>query len=125
MLTESWGDCLGPSDVADNWIWTGLLRPGQITLITAPPKTGKTTLLSHLLAHRQNGTPLLDRPVRARRLQPDRNRRTAVLLLSRPAGMHMRTRSAPPDSYIRPAHNSSVRPDSYIRPVSEIGPQLR
>src|SRR5260370_31889777 len=64
MVTECWGDCLDQADAVDDWIWTGLLRPGQITLMTALPKTGKTTLLSHLLAHRQTGTPLLDRTVR-------------------------------------------------------------
>jgi hypothetical protein len=64
MLTECWGDHLAPTDSANNWIWHGFLRPGQITLMTGLPKTGKTTLLSHILAHRQSGTPLLDRPMR-------------------------------------------------------------
>jgi hypothetical protein len=64
MLTECWGDSLDQDEPVDDWIWPGILRPGQITLMTALPKTGKTTLLSHLLAHRQSGTPLLDRPVR-------------------------------------------------------------
>src|SRR5260221_7248872 len=65
MLIECWGDSLDEPEAVDDWIWPGILRPGQITLMTALPKTGKTTLLSHLLVHRQSGTPLLDRPVRA------------------------------------------------------------
>jgi hypothetical protein len=64
MLTEFWGDHLDPTDAVDDWIWHGFVRPGQITLMTGLPKTGKTTLLSHILAHRQTGTPLLDRPMR-------------------------------------------------------------
>jgi hypothetical protein len=64
MLTEFWGDHLDPTVSADDWIWHGLLRPGQITLMTGLPKTGKTTLLSHILAHRQTGMPLLDRVMR-------------------------------------------------------------
>jgi hypothetical protein len=32
-----------------NWIWEGMLNEGEITLLTALWKVGKTTLLSHLL----------------------------------------------------------------------------
>jgi hypothetical protein len=62
MLTESWGDNLGGGP-SENWLWTGFLGAGLITLLTAFAKTGKTTLLSHFLAHRHTGTPLLDCPV--------------------------------------------------------------
>src|SRR5947207_3300144 len=64
MFIESWGDSDDTQETPNDWIWTGLLRPGQLTLLTALPKTGKTTLLAHLLSHRQSGSPLLDRPVR-------------------------------------------------------------
>jgi hypothetical protein len=52
------------SEAAVEPIWTGFLVPGQITLLTGMWKIGKTTLLSHLLAHRREGGTLLDRPVR-------------------------------------------------------------
>src|SRR5205823_5793557 len=41
-----------------DWIWHGLLAPGKVTLLTSQWKTGKTTLLSLLLAHRDRGEPL-------------------------------------------------------------------
>ncbi len=46
------------------WIWDGLIAPGDMTLFTSVSKTGKTTLLSHLLAHRKDGAPLIGRAVR-------------------------------------------------------------
>src|SRR5947209_11366567 len=67
MLTESWGDSPDAPATQLDWIWNGIIGPGQITLLTGLWKAGKTTLLSHLLAHRQHGTPLLDLPVRAGR----------------------------------------------------------
>src|SRR5207249_590424 len=39
--------------------------PGQITLFSSVPKSGKTTLLSHLLAQRKTGGTLLSRPTTA------------------------------------------------------------
>jgi predicted AAA+ superfamily ATPase len=45
------------------WIWDGLIMPEAITLLTAPEKTGKTTLLSLLLDRRREGRRLLGRPV--------------------------------------------------------------
>jgi hypothetical protein len=45
-----------PSSDADKvaipWIWHGLLAPGKVTLLTSLWKSGKTTLLAHLLAQR-------------------------------------------------------------------------
>jgi hypothetical protein len=38
------------------WLWQGLIAPTQFTLLTSPPKTGKTTLLAALLAKRANET---------------------------------------------------------------------
>lgn len=48
---------------AKRWVWDGLLGPGQITLFTSMWKTGKTTLLAHLLAQRKNGGVLAGRAV--------------------------------------------------------------
>lgn len=47
---------LRPSDLANatsprlSWLWHGYLAPGKVTALISPPKAGKTTLLSHLLA---------------------------------------------------------------------------
>jgi hypothetical protein len=45
------------------WIWDGVIAEGAITLLSAPEKTGKTTLLSLLLDRRREGGLLLGRPV--------------------------------------------------------------
>jgi AAA domain len=61
---------LGPSDVNAgdiNWLWRGYLAAGQITLLTSLWKSGKTTLLSFLLARLQDGTDLLGLSVRPAR----------------------------------------------------------
>jgi AAA domain len=41
------------------WIWDGVIAEGAITLLSAPEKTGKTTLLSLLLDRRREGGLLL------------------------------------------------------------------
>jgi hypothetical protein len=46
------------------WIWDGLVAEDAITLLSAPEKTGKTTLLSLLLDRRRQGGQLLGRAVR-------------------------------------------------------------
>src|SRR6266852_1265497 len=46
------------------WIWDGLVAEKAVTLLSAPEKTGKTTLLSLLLDHRREGGQLLGRTVR-------------------------------------------------------------
>ena len=46
------------------WIWEGLIAEGCITLLCAPEKTGKTTLLSLLLDRRRQGGMLLGKKVR-------------------------------------------------------------
>jgi hypothetical protein len=46
------------------WIWDGLVAENAITLLSAPEKTGKTTLLSLLLDRRRQGGQLLGRAVR-------------------------------------------------------------
>src|SRR5712691_11735476 len=45
------------------WIWDGLVAYEAITLLAAPEKTGKTTLLSLLLDRRRSGGQLLGRTV--------------------------------------------------------------
>jgi hypothetical protein len=46
------------------WIWEGLVAEEAIKLVSAPEKTGKTTLLSLLLDRRREGGQLLGRTVR-------------------------------------------------------------
>jgi hypothetical protein len=46
------------------WIWEGLVAEETVTLLSAPEKTGKTTLLSLLLDRRREGGQLLGRTVR-------------------------------------------------------------
>jgi hypothetical protein len=46
------------------WLWDGLVAEDAITLLAAPEKTGKTTLLSLLLDRRRQGGLLLGRAVR-------------------------------------------------------------
>jgi AAA domain len=47
---------LRPSELARaaqprlSWLWHGYLAPGKVTALISPSKSGKTTLLSHLLA---------------------------------------------------------------------------
>src|SRR5207249_5540967 len=42
----------GEQDRQPRWLWHGLLGPGKLTLLTSLWKSGKTTLLAHLLARR-------------------------------------------------------------------------
>jgi hypothetical protein len=45
------------------WIWEGVVAEGAVTLLSAPEKIGKTTLLSLLLDRRRAGGQLLGRTV--------------------------------------------------------------
>jgi AAA domain len=45
------------------WIWEGVVAAGAVTLLSAPEKVGKTTLLSLLLDRRRAGGELLGRAV--------------------------------------------------------------
>ena len=45
------------------WIWEGILALEAVTLLAAPEKTGKTTLISLLLDRRREGGQLLGRTV--------------------------------------------------------------
>src|SRR5713101_6164079 len=53
------------NDPTRHWIWEGYLAPGQITLFTSVWKSGKTTLLAHLLGRRRAGGELAGKPVSA------------------------------------------------------------
>jgi hypothetical protein len=55
---------LRPSELANeahggmSWLWHGYLAPGKVTALISPPKSGKTTLASHLLARFAQGGQL-------------------------------------------------------------------
>jgi hypothetical protein len=53
-----------PQPRPDHWLWDGVVAYEAITLLSAPEKAGKTTLLSLLLDRRRQGGSLLGRPVR-------------------------------------------------------------
>src|SRR5438445_7353891 len=57
-------DCVQRYDRSIPWIWDGLVAEQAVTLLSAPEKTGKTTLLSLLLDRRREGGQLLGRTVR-------------------------------------------------------------
>lgn len=46
------------------WIWRGLIAPGYVTLLTSLWKSGKTTLIAHLLSQRRQGGKLAGLDVR-------------------------------------------------------------
>ena len=60
---------LRPSELANaaqkhsSWLWHGYLAPGKVTALISPPKAGKTTLASHLLARFAQGGQLAGRAV--------------------------------------------------------------
>src|SRR6267142_6816541 len=41
-----------------SWLWHGYLAPGKVTALVSPAKSGKTTLVSHLLARLAQGGQL-------------------------------------------------------------------
>src|SRR2546429_9965670 len=49
--------------IVTDWLWRGILAPGEFPLLTSQWKTGKTTLLSLLLARMKAGGSLLGLPV--------------------------------------------------------------
>src|ERR1700730_16244236 len=57
-------DCLQTRKERIPWLWDGLVAEDAVTLLSAPEKTGKTTLLSLLLDRRREGGQLLGRTVR-------------------------------------------------------------
>jgi RecA-family ATPase len=57
-------DCVQRRPPAIPWIWDGVIAEEAVTLLSAPEKVGKTTLLSLLLDRRRVGGQLLGRTVR-------------------------------------------------------------
>src|SRR5271166_2599258 len=57
------GELAGAEQRRLSWLWDGYLAPGKITALISPPKSGKTTLLSHLLARFSKGGQLAGRAV--------------------------------------------------------------
>ncbi len=56
---EIWADAIPrAADEPGDWIWQGLIKPGNVTLLTSQWKAGKTTLLSILLGLRVAGAML-------------------------------------------------------------------
>jgi hypothetical protein len=55
-------------DLAALWVWKDFLFTGGITLLTALWKSGKTTVLGHLLLALRDGGEFLGRPVRKARV---------------------------------------------------------
>lgn len=46
------------------WIWEGYIAPGLVSLLTADPKAGKTTLLAHLFHAMENSEEFLGRKIK-------------------------------------------------------------
>jgi predicted ATP-dependent serine protease len=46
------------------WLWQGYVLPSHFTLFTAAPKTGKTTLLFHMMKAIMTGQPCLEQETR-------------------------------------------------------------
>jgi len=65
LLSQGYWDtqAAGFPETAGDWLLPGYLARGNMTLLTSMWKTGKTTLLAHLLARRVNGGTLLGQPV--------------------------------------------------------------
>ncbi len=59
-----WGDELAAAGGTTVWLWDGYLAAGNVTLLTSQWKSGKTTLLSVLLARRESGGQLAGLDVR-------------------------------------------------------------
>jgi AAA domain len=65
---------LRPAELAESqqsdllWLWRGFLAAHKVTALVSPPKSGKTTLLSILLARFGQGGQLADLPVAAARV---------------------------------------------------------
>ncbi len=59
-----WSGGLNPAAPDVPWLWHGYLAPGNITLLTSQWKSGKTTLLSVLLARRAAGGGFGGRPLK-------------------------------------------------------------
>jgi hypothetical protein len=68
LPAEVWGEELASVVRGQtSWLWDGYLAHGNVTLLTGQWKSGKTTLLSILLARRETGGPLAGLAVTAGR----------------------------------------------------------
>jgi hypothetical protein len=63
----SYAELKSAGDASKEWLWQGYLLPGAVTLLTSLWKSGKSTLLSVLLARLQTGGVLGGFPVRSGR----------------------------------------------------------
>jgi archaellum biogenesis ATPase FlaH len=62
---EQWAKQVTESDQPPaGWIWDGFVAQGNLTILTSQWKSGKTTLISMLLARRHNPFPLAGLPVK-------------------------------------------------------------
>lgn len=52
------GELANADQASASWLWQGYLAPGKLSALISPPKSGKTTLLSHLLARLEQGGKL-------------------------------------------------------------------
>lgn len=77
-------DCLQNRKQPIPWLWDGVVAENAITLLSAPEKTGKTTLLSLLLDRRRQGGQLLGRAVRPGRTILCSEENTALWALRQP-----------------------------------------
>src|SRR5262245_61260195 len=59
-----WGTDLDHDPIALPWLWEGFLALGYVTLLTSQWKSGKTTLMSILLARLRTGGELAGLRVR-------------------------------------------------------------
>jgi hypothetical protein len=57
----------GHTPTAAEWLWHGILTPGDVTLLTSKWKNGKTTLITGLLRHLDTGRQFLGRDCRPAR----------------------------------------------------------
>jgi hypothetical protein len=66
-LPLSYADLNPGAQAPPDWLWQGYLLPGAVTLLTSLWKSGKSTLLSVLLARLKTGGTLAGLPMRAGR----------------------------------------------------------
>ena len=62
LMTED--DIRNPRSPDVGWLWEGILKPHNITLLTAQWKSGKTTLVSVLLSKLHGAEQFIGRPIR-------------------------------------------------------------
>lgn len=69
LASETWNTELTARPKAEiDWVWPGYLAHGAVTLLTSQAKTGKTTLISALIAKMARGGELAGLTVRPARV---------------------------------------------------------